>query len=192
MAVLVAGLILFFLPHSLREFGMRDALMARFSSPSAWKAAYSLVSLSGFGLIIWGKSMAPFVMIWEPPFGLRWVSHFIMLPVFWMILAGVGPASGTRRYLRNPMLLGVTLWGAAHLWANGDLASMLLFGGFTLWGIVKYFSLWHVVEASHATQASHATSGLWYRDVAYALLGLVLYFTLFVFHGDLFGVGMVL
>ena len=189
MAVLVAGLILFFLPHSLREFGMRDALMARFSSPSAWKAAYSLVSLPGFGLIIWGKSMAPFVMIWEPPFGLRWVSHFIMLPVFWMILAGVGPASGTRRYLRNPMLLGVTLWGAAHLWANGDLASMLLFGGFTLWGIVKYFSLWQVVEAS---QASHATSGLWYRDVAYALLGLVLYFTLFVFHGDLFGVGMVL
>ena len=186
MALLVLGLILFFFPHSLRELGLRDSLAGRFSSPGAWKGACSLASLLGLGLIIWGKSMAPFIMIWEPPFELRRVSHFIMLPVFWMILAGVGPASWLRRNLRNPMLFGIVLWGAAHLWANGDLASMLLFGSFTLWGAIKFFSLWNLVEAPKPTRA------MMYLDVVYALLGAVIYLALFVFHGDLFGVGMVL
>jgi len=186
MAVLVAGLILFLLPHCLREIGLRDGLAARFPSEGAWKGAYSVVSLLGLGLIVWSRSMAPFVMVWEPPFELRQVSHYIMLPVFWLILAGSGPVSWIRHKLRNPMLFGVILWGAAHLWANGDLASMLLFGSFTLWGIVKYCSLWRLVPAPRSNRRMLAL------DLVYALLGSVLYAVLFVFHGHLFGIGLAL
>jgi len=186
MTVLVLGLILFLFPHTLREMGLREALAGRFPSPGAYKGVYSLITLAGLVLIIWGKSIAPFVMVWEPPFGMRYLSHFIMMPVFLLVLAGVMPMSWLRVTLRNPLLLGVTLWGAAHLWANGDLASMLLFGGFTLWGATKYFSLW----GSAGMAAFEPRMLVW--DIVIAGLGMVLYFTLFVFHGDLFGVGLVL
>ena len=186
MTVLILGLILFLLPHTLREFGLREALAGRFPSHGAYKGVYSLIALLGLALIIWGKSIAPFVMVWEPPFGLRNFSHFLMIPVFWLLLAGAMPMSGLRRQLRNPMVLAVTLWGAAHLWTNGDLASMLLFGGFTLWGAIKFFSLWR----NTAVPAYRFRMASW--DIVSGLLGLVIYWAVFIFHGDLFGVGLVL
>jgi len=186
MAVLVAGLILFLLPHFLLDIRLRARLPPRFPPERAWNGASSVASLLGPRLIVWSRSMAPFVMVWEPPFELRQVSHYIMLPVFWLILAGSGPVSWIRHKLRNPMLFGVILWGAAHLWANGDLASMLLFGSFTLWGIVKYCSLWRLVPAPRSNRRMLAL------DLVYALLGSVLYAVLFVFHGHLFGIGLAL
>lgn len=186
MTVLVLGLILFLLPHMSREFGLREALAGRFPSPGAYKGAYSLTALLGLALIVWGKSIAPFVMIWEPPFGLRNFSHFLMMPVFWLLLAGVLPMSGMRRSVRNPMVLGVTLWGAAHLWTNGDLASMLLFGGFTLWGAVKFVTLW----GRTAVPVYKFRIVVW--DIVGVVLGTAIYWAVFVFHGDLFGVGLVL
>ena len=186
MTILVLGLILFFSPHMLREFGLREALAGNFPSPGAYKGAYSLTALLGLALIIWGKSIAPFVMIWEPPFGLRDYSYYLMIPVFWMLLSSYMPRSWMTCKLRNPMVLAVTLWGAAHLWTNGDLASMLLFGSFTLWGAVKYFSLWRV------TEVPAFETRMWLWDIINGVLGSVIFWTVFIFHGDLFGVGLVL
>ncbi len=185
MTVLVFGLILFLVPHLLRELGLREAVVDSFPSPGAYKGAFALVALLGLALVIQGKSVAPFIMVWEPPFGLRFISHFIMLPVFWLLLAGIAPMSGLRRKLRNPMVLAATLWGAAHLWANGDLASILLFGGFALWGAIKYVSLWRKTPVP----AFETRMLVW--DIVTAVLGGVLYWTVFLFHGDLFGVGLV-
>ena len=186
MAVLVLGLILFLFPHMLRELGLREALAGSFPSPGAYKGAYSLTALLGLALIVWGKSIAPFVMVWEPPFGLRNISYYLMFPVFWLLLASFLPMSGIRRSARNPMVLGVTLWGAAHLWTNGDLASMLLFGGFTLWGAVKFVTLWG------RTAVSEYKFRIVIWDIVSGVLGMTVYWAVFVFHGDLFGVGLVL
>ena len=184
MAILVTGLVLFLFPHMLREFGLRDGLIARSPSPGAYKGVYSLITLLGLILIIWGKSLAPFVMVWDPPFELRHISNFIMAPVFCLFLAGAFPTSWLRINLRNPMVLGVTLWGAAHLWANGDLASLLLFGGFTLWGATKYLRMWRTTEVP----AFRARMLIW--DLNSIGLGFLIYSVLFLFHGDLFGVGL--
>ncbi len=186
MVVLVAGLILFFVPHSLREFGLRDAALGRLSPEGAYKGAFSLVSLLGLGLVIWGKSLAPFVMVWEPVFELRWISHYVMMPVFCLVMAGVGRNSLTRMVTRHPMLIGVFLWAAAHVWVNGDLASMLLFGSFALWSAVKIFSLWEPPDFRDFRKS------MLVQDFLYLATGSLLYFAVFVFHGELFGVGLAL
>ena len=186
MVVLVTGLILFFAPHTLRELGLRDGALGRLPSEAAYKGAFSLVSLLGLGLMIWGKSLAPFIMVWEPVFELRWISHYAMMPVFCLIMAGVGQKSLTRMVTRHPMLMGVFLWAAAHLWTNGDLASMLLFGSFALWSAVKIFSLWEPPDLGQFRKP------MLVRDFLYLVTGSLLYFAVFVFHGDLFGVGLVL
>lgn len=183
MWMLSAGLILFLLPHLVRELGLREPLRRRLPSEGAYKGLYSLVALAGLGLIILGKSRAPFIMIWEPPFELRYISHLLMIPAFMLVLLGNLPPSYLRRVLGHPMLLGVCLWGAAHLWANGDLASMLLFGSFTVWAAFKFIAL------SRSTSAS-ARPPAWKWDITAVVAGLLGYVIISVFHGQLFGVGL--
>ena len=182
MLPLIIGLLLFFLPHLLREVGMRDVLLNKLGSETAYKGTYSLVALLGLALIIYGKSVAPFQMIYAPPFELRWVSHLIMLPATILSTLGNLPTSYLAKALRHPMLLGVIMWGGAHLWANGDLASLLLFASFELWAVIKFAHL------SISQPPRRSASILW--DIVGIVLGLIVYALVFTYHGQLFGVGL--
>lgn len=182
MTLLVAGLILFLFPHVWRELGLRTPIMAHFPSEGAYKGVFSLLSLAGLVLIIYGKSVAAFTMIWEPVFEMRWLSHLLMLPALILVSAGNLPMSHLRMSLRHPMLLGVLLWGIAHLWANGDLASLLLFGSFSLW------SFWKLVSLHHQPRPPKQPRFAW--DIIALVTGLVLYGLIFIYHGQLFGVGL--
>ena len=183
VAFLVIGLILFFVPHLFRELGLRDRLLASLSTQSAYMGIYTALTLAGLVLIVYGKSQSEFIMIWEPRFELRSISHMLMIPVFILIVAGNTPLSNLRKAVRNPMMLGTCLWGLAHLWSNGDLASILLFGGFTLWSGFKFVSL-----GLRQGPNTNAASFLW--DGIAVVIGLVLYGVIAVFHGQLFGVGL--
>lgn len=183
MSVLVLGLILFMAPHLLREFGLRQGLKDALPSESAYMGLYSLVSLAGLGLIIWGKAISPFQMIWQPIYEWRSLSLMLMIPALICVVAGNVPLSYLRKLLRNPMLLGILLWSLSHLWANGDLASMLLFGSFALWSAIKLFSMRGVVDVD-----SKSPSFVW--DIISILAGLVLYTVIGLYHGELFGVGI--
>ena len=183
MAVLVFGLILFFAPHFLREFGLRQGLKAALPSEAAYMGLYSLVSLAGLGLIVWGKSIAPFQMIWQPVYEWRSLSLMLMIPAMVCVVAGNLPLSHLRKFLRNPMLIGVLLWSLSHLWSNGDLASMLLFGSFALWSAIKIFSLRH-----ESDEKFKPPSFVW--DIVSLLAGLTLYIVIGLYHGQLFGVAI--
>jgi uncharacterized membrane protein len=183
VALLVVGLILFIVPHLFRETGLRAVLLAQLPSEGAYKGLYSLLALAGLVLIAVGKGQSDFVMIWEPRFELRSISHVIMIPVFILIVAGNIPLSNLRKNLRNPMMLGTCLWGLAHLWSNGDLASILLFGSFTLWSGFKF-----VAMGLRQGSIQGRASVLW--DGIALIAGLVLYGTIAIFHGQLFGVGL--
>lgn len=183
MLLLSIGLVLFFLPHLAREFGWREPLVAALSSEGAYKGLYSLVALAGLLLIIVGMGQAPFIMLWQPPFAWRWLSNLVMLPAFVLVVAGNLPMSHLRRHLHHPMLLGVILWGFAHLWANGDLASLLLFGGFTLWAGFKFIVL------SRSRPAASKPPRL-IMDLAAIAIGFIAYGVVFTFHGELFGMGL--
>jgi len=181
--ILIAGLLLFLMPHLLRELRLRDRLVNALPSMGAYKALYSLVALVGLILIIVGKSRAPFVMIWQPLYELRFITNIAMIPATILVVAGNLPPGHLRQHLRNPMLLGVAIWGAAHLWSNGDLASMLLFGAFMLWASGKF-----VTGALRTKPPTQHASLLW--DGLALIVGFVIYVLISIYHGQLFGVGL--
>jgi uncharacterized membrane protein len=143
MLVLVAGLIVFLGIHSVSIFApvWRLATMARMGE-RPWKGLYSLASGVGLALLIVGYGMArreP-VVLYTPPAGLRHLALLVMVPVFPLFLAAYFPGR-IRAMTKHPMLLAVKLWATAHLLANGNLADVLLFGGFLVWAIADRISV---------------------------------------------------
>jgi hypothetical protein len=82
------------------------------------------------------------------------------------------------------MTLGVLLWSGAHLIANGEVASMVLFGSFTLWSAV-------LLVESYARGGQFAHAGRWAGDAAVILIGLAASGALAIFHMQLLGVAVI-
>lgn len=141
MNLLILGLVIFLGVHSLRVFAApwRDATRARLGE-GAWKGLYSLVSVAGFVAICWGYGLArqaP-VTLWVPPLGMRHAASLLTLGSFVLLAAAYVPRNVFKARWGHPMLLGTKLWALAHLLANGNLADVLLFGGFLVWAVVLF------------------------------------------------------
>ena len=135
MTALLAGLLLFLGTHLLTTCRtLRAGLIGKLGA-QRFKGLYSLASLAGFLLVIHGFGVyraAGYVDVWNPPSALRHLALALLLPVF-VLLAATYMPGWIKAKARHPMLLAIKLWALAHLLANGDLGSILLFGGFLLW-----------------------------------------------------------
>ena len=143
MTLLIIGLVLFLGIHSVSVAApaWRDAQVAARGEP-AWKGIYSVVSAVGLGLLIYGYGLArqsP-VVLYTPPAALRHVALLLMLPVFPLLLAAYLPGR-IKTAAKHPMLLAVKIWALAYLLANGNLADVLLFGGFLAWAVADRISM---------------------------------------------------
>ncbi|MDP3225730.1 MAG: NnrU family protein, partial [Rubrivivax sp.] len=101
---------------------------------------YSLLSLLGLVLIVWGYGLArqqP-VLLWVPPVWTRHLAALLTLPAFVMLAASQLPANSIKAKLRHPMVLGVKIWALAHLISNGMLADVVLFGSFLVWAVLSF------------------------------------------------------
>jgi uncharacterized membrane protein len=140
MLLLVVGLLLFLGVHSARVFGegWRSATIARIGE-KPWKGIYSVASIAGFVLLVWGYGQARGQMpLWNPPTVMHYVTVILMLPVFVLFVAAYVPRDGIKSKLHHPQILSVKLWAFAHLLSNGNLADVLLFGGFLAWAILSF------------------------------------------------------
>lgn len=136
MIPLVFGLVLWTLAHFFKRIapGPRAALQDRMGDAS--KGVVALVIIASLALIIIGYRSAEFHPVYEPPAFLRHINNLLML--FAVALFGLGSSkSRFRGTLRHPMLTGAVVWAVAHLLANGDLASVILFGWMLLWAIAE-------------------------------------------------------
>jgi uncharacterized membrane protein len=143
MLILITGLILFLGIHSTRIFAepSRQKFIAR-RGEKPWKGIYTLVSLLGLAFIIWGYSLArqqP-IVLWTPPKASRHIAALLMLLSFILLASANGKNNFFRCTFYHPMLLGVKLWAISHLIANGNLADVLLFGGFLGWAVLCFSS----------------------------------------------------
>ncbi|MDP2366970.1 NnrU family protein [Rhodoferax sp.] len=141
MTYLVLGLVIFLGVHSLRIVadGWRGGMRQRLGE-GAWKGLYSLASLLGLALIVWGFGLArqqP-VQLWSPPVAMRHLASLLTLVSFVLLAAAYVPGNGIKARLHHPMVLGVKTWALAHLLANGNLAHVLLFGSFLLWAVLSF------------------------------------------------------
>ncbi len=140
MTLLLTGLLLFFAAHTFSMFrGPRQRVVDTLGA-LPYRGLYSLVSLTGFVLIVMGYGDAPRIAVWTPPAVLRPIALLVMLPVFVLLVAAYVPGHIKAR-LRNPMLIALKTWAFAHLLVNGDLASMLLFGAFLAWAVVDLIAV---------------------------------------------------
>lgn len=141
MPLLTLGLILFLGAHSLRIVaeGWRSRQVERLGA-LRWKALVAVVSVVGFGLIVWGYGLArqqP-VVLWSPPRGMNHLAALLMVVAFILLAAAYVPRNGLRARLRHPMVLSVKVWALAHLASNGNLADVVLFGAFLVWAVLDF------------------------------------------------------
>ncbi|HEX8886785.1 MAG TPA: NnrU family protein [Noviherbaspirillum sp.] len=141
MTILLIGLVIFLGVHSTRIVadGWRGAQIARIG-PGPWKLGYTVLSLIGFYLLLWGYGAArqtP-VVLWTPPVAMRHIAGLLMLIAFVLLVATYVPRNGIKARVHHPMVLSVKLWALAHLLANGTLADVLLFGSFLVWAVLSF------------------------------------------------------
>ena len=140
MLVLILGLVLFLGMHAVTmKRDLRAQLIERFGA-GGYRGLYSAVSLIGFGLLIYGYGLqraAGYTVVWEPPVWTRHLALLLNLPIFILLAVGRRPSWLLSR-VKHPMLLAVKIWATAHLLANGDLGSILLFGGFLAWATALF------------------------------------------------------
>ncbi|PKP81523.1 MAG: NnrU family protein [Alphaproteobacteria bacterium HGW-Alphaproteobacteria-18] len=144
MTYLILGLIIFFGAHLFSTFRSRapgkDIKEKLGYGP--YMGLYSLVSLVGFGLIIWGFGAArPAPILYTPPTGLAHLNLVLMLPAMIMLAAAYTPTGRIKKAVKHPMLVAVKIWALGHLLANGELNSVLLFGSFLAYGVIDRIAL---------------------------------------------------
>ena len=184
MALLIVGLILFIGIHVVPSFAaVRGGLAAKLGE-SGYKILFSVVSAAGLILTGIGYGQAPQTQIFEPSQTARTFLPVAMAIAF--VLVAIGNLPGRVRHLvQHPMLAGVLIWSALHLLANGDLASNIMFGAFALW------SVFAILSAMQRGKRIGGGPGSLKADLAGAVLGLIVFWVVFHFHADLFGVAPV-
>lgn len=108
MSVLILGLLIFLGVHSIRIFAddWRTARIAQMGE-KGWKGAYSVASIIGLALVIWGYGMARHapVVLWLPP---AWAPHLaglLTLVAFILFPAAYVPGTHFKAWLKHPQAL---------------------------------------------------------------------------------------
>ncbi|MCV2870116.1 NnrU family protein [Defluviimonas sp. WL0002] len=131
MNILILGLVLWILPHLFKRIA--PGLRARMGNAPG-KMLVTVLSLAAIALMVIGYRRAEFVPLYMPAAGMGHLNNLLMLVA--IFLMGVGHSRGVlRARIRHPMLTGVLIWAVAHLLVNGDMASVVLFGGLGGWAI---------------------------------------------------------
>ena len=190
LLVMILGLVLFLGTHVIStQRDLRTALIGA-SSEGVYKIVYALLSLLGIALIAWGFGhyrTTGWIDVWYPPKAFKHIAVALMLPAAILVVASYirGRIYTT---LKHPMLTGVKLWAAAHLLANGDLGSIILFGSFLAWAVFDRISLKHRADAG----APPIPVGGPANDLIAVAVGVIAYLALaFVFHPVVIGVPVV-
>ncbi len=183
MLLLVLGLLLFFSIHLVPAFQGSRGRLVGWIGESWYKTIFSLVSATGFILIVMGKGNAPLVLMFDPPAWGSVITKIVMLPAFILLIASYYPCN-IKSQIKHPMLIGVLLWSTAHLLANGDQASLLLFGSFALYAVIDLFSVFHRSTESAATSGTESSGFI--SDMVVVIVGILIYFLVYKIHGVAF------
>ena len=132
MTLLILCLLLWYQAHFFKR--LAPARHAALGDRS--KKIVAVLIVISVVVMIFGYRMADFIPIWTPLAFLTGINNLLMLAAFFLI--GMSATKGRLKgWMRHPMLLAVKVWALAHLMVNGDLASIVLFGGMLAWAVVS-------------------------------------------------------
>jgi len=136
MNLLISGIALWVIAHFFKRLapGMRASMTAKMGNGS--KGLMALLIVVSIVMMVFGYRAAPVEIVYSLP---SWATHLNnTLMIISVILLGMGNSKGrARTWLRHPMLMGVVVWAGAHLLVNGDIASIVLFGGMAIWALAN-------------------------------------------------------
>lgn len=189
MTILIAGLIVFLGAHTFVT--MRELRLAAIDKlgDGGYRIAFSIVSLIGLALIIYGYGAyraSGFTPVWTPPRGMAHATIPLVWIAFVCVSAAYTPAGKIKQTLKHPMLVGVKTWALAHLLANGDLGSMILFGSFLAWAVYDRISV-----KRRGGEALPMGAGFGAGDIMALVAGTVLFAAMFWLHPKLIGVPII-
>ena len=139
MTLLIIGVLLWSFAHWIKRLApdLRQAMTDKMGEASKGVIAVALVL--SIVLMVVGYGRAEFIAVWYPPSFFGHINNLLMLLAFYVFGASAAkPAKvwlGTK--IRHPQLAAVKIWAVAHLLANGDLASIVLFGGLLAWAVIS-------------------------------------------------------
>ena len=145
MTLLIAGLVLFIVTHLLRPFapGLRNTGITALGKPG-WMAVHGILSLLSLVLIAYGFVVAREnggEMLYFPPTFMAHIALTLMLIASICLVAGFLPAGYIRTKLKFPILVAIKIWALAHLLANGESYSVLLFATILAWAVILRITL---------------------------------------------------
>ncbi len=183
MTLMILGLGLWWASHLFPIYmaDRRTAAIARLGQ-GPYKGLFALVSLGAVVLMVKGYQQAPFEPVWSPPIWTMHLNNLLMLLALFLVAAKHAKSS-VKHFVRHPMLAGVKVWALAHLLVNGDLASIVLFGGLLAWAVV-------------AMIGSSRRDGAWERPpkgnmaglIRHGIITVVVFAAIVAIHGPLLGV----
>ncbi len=136
MALLILGIALWIGIHLLPSVGIRlKHRLVEQLGLLTYRAAFAGCIILALGLIVQGWQSARPVSIYIPPYSLRPLAITLAVLAF-VMLGTTFRASRIYRFIRFPQLWAVIVWAAAHLLANGDSRSLVLFPGMALWAVI--------------------------------------------------------
>ena len=190
MTLLYIGSLLFGGSHlfSILFPGLRDSFRAQLGA-KAWKALYGVVSLVGLVLMVMGYAgsragPATSDLLYEGWYGMKHLTMLMVLLAF--ILIGASHGKGyLKKWLHNPMSIGIVLWSAGHLLVNGRRADLWLFGTFLVVGLADI--IMSEIRGKRQDYIPRVRS-----DILAVVIGIVLYAVfLFGFHPYVLGIPVV-
>ncbi|MDB6178489.1 NnrU family protein [Paracoccus sp. Z330] len=151
MLILILGLALWWGAHLFKRFSPEKRAALGDKGPRMVAIALAISVL----LMIWGYKVADGPVWWGRSAALVGLNNLLVLAGFYMFAAS-GMKTRATAVIRNPQLVGFSLWSLGHLVVNGDLASFILFGGLLAWAQVEILVLnrlpWTPPEGPFATR----------------------------------------
>ena len=183
MILLFIGVLLTALMHLVAAVPSLKAKLKARVGERAYGPLFGIASLAGIAIIVLGWRASDFVHVYDPP---EWGRHAnFLLTLIAFICFGIFIFRGRlRQKLRFPMAFAVIFWATGHLLANGDMASVILFGGFLAYAVAHIvIGVMNGVRPSPEVRDGH--------DLLSVVMGIALYGVMAQLHGALIGVQLV-
>jgi uncharacterized membrane protein len=137
MVMLVSGVLLWAIVHMIPGPGrtLRQVLVLGVGE-KPYKGVFSLALIASLLLIVFGWRSTPPQPVYLPP---AWggIAAIALMPVAIFLFGASHAKTRVKRFIRHPQLSSIVVWSGAHLLANGDDRSLVLFGGMGLWAILE-------------------------------------------------------
>lgn len=169
MTLLILGLLLWSGTHFLKRLAPAARASMQDKMGDGSKGVIAVLMVLSIVLMVIGYKSADTSVLWGRNAAMTGINNLLMIIA--VALMGVNSSkSRFRGKLRHGMLSGVVVWSVAHLLVNGDIASLVLFGGLAAWAVAQMVILNRTTEADPPFEGGNAAG-----DIKLLIITLVLY-----------------